>query len=260
MQLSFYPTERVAVFIDGANLYSAARTLGFDIDYRKLLEMLSAKGQLVRAFYYTALAEDQEYSPIRPLIDWLDYNGYMMVTKPMKEFTDQMGRRKVKGNMDIELAIDMMEIAPHVDHVVLFSGDGDFRRLVEAVQRKGLRVTVVSTIRSAPPMIADELRRQADVFIELTDLAPEIARARDPAREAERLAQMQTQQVEERGIAGEEFDDGEEDNIGNVAPEDEEGFVADRPNGGRGLPDRDGPGGPPNRGYSGGPGGRFRRS
>jgi uncharacterized LabA/DUF88 family protein len=256
MQLSFYPTERVAVFIDGANLYSAARTLGFDIDYRKLLEMLSAKGQLVRAFYYTALAEDQEYSPIRPLIDWLDYNGYMMVTKPMKEFTDQMGRRKVKGNMDIELAIDMMEISPHVDHVVLFSGDGDFRRLVEAVQRRGLRVTVVSTIRSSPPMIADELRRQADVFIELMDLAPEIARARDPAREAERQAQMQ--QAAERG-GGAEYDE-DEDNIGNVAPEDEEGFVEDR----QGFPERGpgpggGPGGPyPNRGYGGG-GGRFRR-
>ena len=258
MPLSFYPTERVAVFIDGANLYSAARTLGFDIDYRKLLEMLSAKGQLVRAFYYTALAEDQEYSPIRPLIDWLDYNGYMMVTKPMKEFTDQMGRRKVKGNMDIELAIDMMEVAPHIDHAVLFSGDGDFRRLVEAVQRKGLRVTVVSTIRSAPPMIADELRRQADVFVELMDLAPEIARARDPVREAERHAerQAQVQQVEERGIAGEGFDDGEDDNIGNVASEDEEGFVEERPAGDRGGP----AGGPPNRGYGGGPGGRFRRS
>ncbi len=264
MQLSFYPTERVAVFIDGANLYSAARTLGFDIDYRKLLDMLSAKGQLVRAFYYTALAEDQEYSPIRPLIDWLDYNGYTMVTKPMKEFTDQMGRRKVKGNMDIELAIDMMEIAPHIDHAVLFSGDGDFRRLVEAVQRKGLRVTVVSTIRSSPPMIADELRRQADLFIELTDLAPEIARARDPAREAERQAQI-AQQAEIRGApASEEFDDGEEDNIGNVAHEDDEGFVDDRPNGGRGFPDRGGPGGPigpggpPNRGPGGGAG-RFRR-
>jgi uncharacterized LabA/DUF88 family protein len=252
MQISFYPSERVAVFIDGANLYSAARTLGFDIDYRKLLEMLSTKGRLVRAFYYTALAEDQEYSPIRPLIDWLDYNGYMMVTKPLKEFTDQLGRRKVKGNMDIELAIDMMEIAPQLDHVVLFSGDGDFRRLVEAVQRKGLRVTVVSTIRCSPPMIADELRRQADVFVDLMDLAPEIARARDPAREAERQAQMQ--QAEERGIAGEEYAGDEDDNIGNVAPEDEEGFVEERPNGGRaGYGDRP----YPNRGLGGG--GRFRR-
>ncbi len=175
--MKFYSQERVALFIDGANLYAAARALQFDIDYRRLLDLFGTKGRLIRAFYYTALMEDQEYSPIRPLIDWLDYNGYTMVTKPTKEYTDAMGRRKIKGNMDIELAIDVMEMAQYLDHIVLFSGDGDFRRLVEAVQRKGVRVTVVSTIRSSPPMIADELRRQADVFIELQDLAPSIMRA-----------------------------------------------------------------------------------
>ena len=127
-------------------------------------------------FYYTALIKEQEYSPIRPLVDWLDYNGYTMVTKPTKEFTDSTGRRKLKGNMDIELAIDAMEMCEHLDHVVLFSGDGDFRRLVEALQRKGTRVSVVSTVRSQPPMAADELRRQADIFIDLYDLMPEIAR------------------------------------------------------------------------------------
>ncbi len=172
----FYAEEKMAVFIDGANLYAAAKTLDFDIDYKRLLNFISAQSRLVRAFYYTALVEDQEYSPIRPLIDWLDYNGYTMVTKPAKEFTDHMGRRKVKGNMDIELAIDMMELADHVDHIVLFSGDGDFRRLLESVQRKGTRVTVVSTVRSQPPMVADELRRQADHFIDLLDLAEFIER------------------------------------------------------------------------------------
>lgn len=173
----FYPEERIAMFVDGANLYSAAKTLGFDIDYKKLLELIGTKGRLIRALYYTALFEDQDYSPIRPLVDWLDYNGYTMVTKPTKEFTDSMGRRKIKGNMDIELAIDVMELAPHLDHVVLFSGDGDFRSLVEAVQRRGVRVTVVSTIRTQPPMIADELRRQADTFLELADLRELIARS-----------------------------------------------------------------------------------
>jgi uncharacterized LabA/DUF88 family protein len=172
----FYPEERLALFIDGSNLYAAARSLNFDIDYKRLLEVFAEKGHLVRAFYYTALAEEQEYSPIRPLIDWLDYNGYTMVTKPTKEFTDATGRRKIKGNMDIELAIDVMEMAQYLDHVVLFSGDGDFRRLVEAVQRKGVRVTVVSTIRSQPPMVADELRRQADHFLELQDLQASIER------------------------------------------------------------------------------------
>src|SRR6476660_10164874 len=167
----FYPEERIAIFINGANLYSAARGLAFDIDYKRLLELFGTKGRLIRAFYYTALLEDQEYSPIRPLVDWLDYNGYTMVTKPTKEFTDAMGRRKLKGNMDIELAIDVLEMAEHLDHVILFSGDGDFRRLVEAVQRRGLRVSVVSTIKSSPTMVADELRRQADDFVELPELA-----------------------------------------------------------------------------------------
>ena len=177
---NIYPQERLALFIDGANLYAAARALGFDIDYKRLRELFAKNGQLIRAFYYTALVEDQEYSPIRPLIDWLDYNGYTMVTKPTKEFTDAAGRRKIKGNMDIELAIDVMEMAEHLDHIVLFSGDGDFRRLVEAVQRKGVRVTVVSTIRSQPPMVADELRRQADIFIELQDIAGMISRVHAP--------------------------------------------------------------------------------
>ena len=190
--MTFYPEERIALFIDGANLHAAARALGFDIDYKRLLQLFGEKGRLIRAFYYTALIEDQEYSPLRPLVDWLDYNGYTMVTKPTKEYTDAMGRRKVKGNMDIELAIDVMEMAQYLDHIVLFSGDGDFRRLVDAVQKKGVRVTVVSTIRSAPPMVADELRRQADVFVELQDLAPQIMRHREdvPQRSSQTTNQM----------------------------------------------------------------------
>ena len=169
--------SQIALFIDGANLYATAKTLGFDIDYRRLLkEFRGRDGVLLRAFYYTAVIEDQEYTSIRPLIDWLDYNGYSVVTKATKEFIDASGRRKVKGNMDIELAVDAMELAEHIDQMVLFSGDGDFRSLVEAVQRRGVRVTVVSTISSQPPMIADELRRQADVFTDLIELRPLIAR------------------------------------------------------------------------------------
>jgi len=189
--MKFYGQERVALFIDGANLYATARSLGFDIDYKRLLDVFSSRCNLVRALYYTALVEDQEYSPIRPLVDWLDYNGYTMVTKPTKEFTDATGRRKVKGNMDIELAVDVMEMMDHVDHIVLFSGDGDFRRLMEAVQRRGRRTTVVSTLRSQPPMIADELRRQADIFVDLADLQSLIARQlpADRARSGERLRQ-----------------------------------------------------------------------
>jgi uncharacterized LabA/DUF88 family protein len=171
--------ERIALFIDGANLYATAKTLGFDIDYKRLLGEFRARGHLVRAYYYTALVEEQEYSSIRPLIDWLDYNGFAVVTKTAKEFTDAMGRRRVKGNMDIELAVDAMELSSRLDHVVLFSGDGDFRYLVEALQRRGVRVSVVSTVAVQPAMIADELRRQADEFIDLAHLAQRIGR--DPA-------------------------------------------------------------------------------
>jgi len=170
------PGEKIALFIDGANLYATAKSLGFDIDYKKLLTEFRSRGYLLRALYYTAVIEDQEYSSIRPLIDWLDYNGYSVVTKATKEFVDQTGRRKIKGNMDIELAVDAMEIAGTIDHMVLFSGDGDFRSLVEAVQRKGVRVTVVSTVKSQPPMASDDLRRQADTFVDLSDLADIIGR------------------------------------------------------------------------------------
>jgi len=183
--------ERTALFIDGANLYAATRSLAFDIDYRRLLDYFGTKTNLLRAYYYSALLETEEYSPLKPLTDWLAYNGYSLVTKPAKEFTDALGRRRIKGNMDIELAIDMLELAPNLDHAILFSGDSDFRRLVEAVQRKGVRVTVVSTIKTTPPMIADELRRQADQYIDLVEIAPEFtrksseARPRLPARDAE---------------------------------------------------------------------------
>jgi uncharacterized LabA/DUF88 family protein len=171
--------NKIALFIDGANLYATAKALGFDIDYKRLLKEFQSHGTLLRAYYYTAIIEDQEFSSIRPLIDWLDYNGYTVVTKATKEFIDASGRRKVKGNMDIELAVDAMEIAEHVDQIVLFSGDGDFRPLVEAVQRRGVRVTVVSTTSSQPPMIADELRRQADVFTDLMELQSKLCR--DPS-------------------------------------------------------------------------------
>ncbi len=178
--------ERIALFIDGANLYASAKSLGFDIDYKRLLKEFQSKGRLIRAFYYTALVDDQEYSSIRPLVDWLDYNGYSVVTKPTKEFVDSTGRRKVKGNMDIELAVTAMEMANYIDSMVLFSGDGDFRSLVEAVQRKGVRVSVVSTVSTQPAMVADELRRQADEFIDLVTLMPRIGR--DPSERAARIS------------------------------------------------------------------------
>src|SRR6202162_4700446 len=200
---------RTALFIDGANLYSTTKAIGFDIDYKRLLKEFRSHGTLVRAFYYTAVIEDQEFSAVRPLLDWLDYNGFTVVTKPTKEFIDANGHRKVKGNMDIELAVDAMEFANRVDHIVLFSGDGDFRSLVEAVQRRGVRVTVVSTISSQPPMIADELRRQADAFTDLVELQSKLGR--DPSeRPAPREAnQHTTHSVQRRTPSGGGYAPGE---------------------------------------------------
>jgi len=195
----FYRDERLALFIDGSNLYAAGKALAFDIDYKLLRQEFMQRGKLLRAFYYTALLENDDYSPIRPLVDWLHYNGFTMVTKPAKEFTDSQGRRKIKGNMDIELTVDAMQMADHVDHIVLFSGDGDFRPLVEALQRKGCRVSVVSTIRSQPPMIADDLRRQADNFIELDELREVIGRPPREPREPRDPREDRARQTEAAG-------------------------------------------------------------
>jgi uncharacterized LabA/DUF88 family protein len=171
---------KLALFIDGANIHATARALGFEIDYKRLLTEFQSRGTLVRAFYYTTIVEDQEFSAIRPLIDWLNYNGFTVVTKPAKEFDDGEGRRKLKRNMSVELAIDAMELAEYLDQIVLFAGDGDFRPLIEAMQGRGVHVTVVSTVESRPPMVADELRRQADIFIDLMELRPKISREQHP--------------------------------------------------------------------------------
>lgn len=172
----FYRNERTALFIDGPNLFASMRQLGFEIDYRRLLSLFRRQTHFVRGYYYTAIADDQEFSSIRPLVDWLGYNGYCVVTKPVKEFLDSTGRRKLKTNMDTELAVDAMQLSAHVDHLVIFSGNGEFRYLVAALQEKGRRVTVVSTLQTQPQMISDDLRRQADQFVDLADLEGEIGR------------------------------------------------------------------------------------
>lgn len=174
--MAFYPDERIAILIDGSNLHSTTKTLDYDIDYSKLLDLFRGKGRLITANYYTALIEHDDYSPIRPLIDWLEYNGFQIITKKAREYTDRDGRRRIKGNMDIEMVVDMINMANHIDHILLFSGDGDFRAAVRDVQKRGTRVTVVSTLKSKPPMLSDELRRQADALIDLMDMRPLIGR------------------------------------------------------------------------------------
>jgi uncharacterized LabA/DUF88 family protein len=179
------PDDRTAVFIDGANLYKTAKTLGFDIDYRSLLARLKRETRLVRASYYTAMQEDRdsEHSPLRPLVDWLDYNGFTMVTKPAREFIGQDGRKRYRGSTDIELAVDMVLMAEKLDCIVLFTGNGDFKHAVAEAQSQGCRVICVSTVKTQPPMVSDEIRRQADQFVDLTDLEDVIARKDAPKRE-----------------------------------------------------------------------------
>lgn len=174
--MTFYPDEKIGLFIDGANLFSTTKSLNFDIDFRRLLDEFRKRGKLIRANYYTALLEQEDYNPLRPLVDWLDYNGFSVITKRAKEFTDDQGRRRIKGDMDIELAIDMLEAADYLDHIILFSGDGDFCRAVASAQQRGARVSVISSLKTSPPMIADDLRRQADDFIELSELELMIGR------------------------------------------------------------------------------------
>jgi uncharacterized LabA/DUF88 family protein len=203
-------SPKIALFIDGANLYATAKALGFDIDYRRLLKEFQGRGYLIRAFYYTTLVENDEYSSIRPLVDWLDYNGYTVVTKPAREFTDAMGRRRIKGNMDIELTIDALDLADKVDQIYILSGDGDFKPLVTALQRRGVRVAVVSTVTSQPPMVSDELRRQCDEFIDISTLKVRREQGDRPPREpgAERPVRSVSGGLERRyGIRG----DGEDD-------------------------------------------------
>ena len=182
--MTFYPDEKIAIFIDGANFYSTAKSLDFDIDYKKLLAYFGARSRLIKAYYFTALRESDDFSPLRPLLDWLDYNGFHIITKKAKTFTDRDGRTRIKGDMDVEIVVKMLELAPHVDHILLFSGDGDFRAAVEAVQTLGVRVSVVSSLMVKPSLLADELRRQADAFIEIDDLDREVGRPeREPSDE-----------------------------------------------------------------------------
>ena len=103
--------DRIALFIDGANLQAAARAIGLDIDYGKLLEEFGGRGNLLRATYYTVIIEDQEYSSVRPLVDWLEYNGYTVVTRIIEDPFDDRSRNKARSNIRVRLAVDALELA-----------------------------------------------------------------------------------------------------------------------------------------------------
>lgn len=177
----FYTTDKIALLIDGIHVHGVKRDLEFDIDYKKLMTEFARRGRLARASYFTTILEDtKEYCPMRPLIDWLGFNGFALRTKPARVFYDESGNKRVKRSMLVEIAMEAMELADHVDHIVIFSGDGDLRAAVEAVQRKGVRVSICSSINSGSQTVSDDLRRQADNFIEMKDLQKAIQRDEKP--------------------------------------------------------------------------------
>lgn len=208
MEMNIYRDDRTVLFIDGPNLHATAKSLGFDIDYKRLLAFFRERSRLVRAIYYTTVLEQDEFVSIRPLVDWLEYNGYTLVTKPAKEFVDSLGRRRLKGSMDVELAVDAMRLSPHMDHAVLFTGDGDFRSLVAALQKQGNRVTVISTLQASSPMIADELRRQADQFYDLADMENSIARLNRRPSMPSHSDSLESASADRGGDAAEAGEDG----------------------------------------------------
>lgn len=184
--MNFYYNERTALFIDGADLDATCKALGFHVDFKKVLELFRSTTRLIRATYYALYSEQQEYSPVRPLVDWLGYNGYMTVSKPAKEIVDGTGRHFVANSIAVELTIDAIQLAPSIDHIVLFSGSADFRSLLAALQKAGRRVTVVSSRKASERSVSDELRRQCDQFLELDDLQEQIALELPPATVVER--------------------------------------------------------------------------
>ena len=186
--------KSVAILIDGSNLHAACRALGFNMDYKRLLAMFD--DCIFKSYYFTALPPDTEQSTLRPMVDYLEFNGFTVIKKNWKEFNQSstftcrecsalnvFNSIKNKGNMDIEIAVVALEVAPYVTDVFFFSGDGDFRFLVESLQRRyGIFVTVFSTIKSNPVMCADALRRQADAFIDLADIRSQIERVDERPR------------------------------------------------------------------------------
>lgn len=174
--MKLYPDERTAVFIDGANIYSTTKNIGFDIDYKRLLAFFEKECLLVRAYYFTAVDRDSAFSSLQPMIDWLAYNGYKLITKPTRSFTDADGSQRVKGNMDVEIAITAINFAKHIEHAVIMSGSGDMIPVVEELQERGVRVTIISSKETPGTVVSDGLRRAADNFIDLAEIRSHVER------------------------------------------------------------------------------------
>ena len=174
--MHFYKDERVALFVDGQNFYVTQKVLSFEVDYKQLLTLFRSRAHLIRAYYYTTLNEDLEFVSIKPLVDWLGYNGYSVVTKPARFFVDSSGQKRARTSSLIDIAVEAMRIADSVDHIVLMTGDGELCSLVSALQDRGKRVMVISTLESSSGLVSDDLRRRADQFVDLASLQPLIGR------------------------------------------------------------------------------------
>jgi len=171
------PGQRVDVLIDGPSFYATTRSLGYEVDYKKFRDHFDEVCDLHRIYYFTAITDNpDDHSPVKPLVDWLGYNGFRTITKPLREFIDPGGRRRTKGNMAVEIATELVNAAEHAEHILLFSGEGDLSYAVDAAQRKGAKVTVVSSLKVDPPAISDDLRRAADRFVDLADVKDLILR------------------------------------------------------------------------------------
>lgn len=162
-----FETERAAVFIDGYGTHYTCKSLGIEIDYRKLSELIRRQTTVIRNYYFTPLVEGQDFIAVKPLLDFLQYNGWTTVTRPYKE-------HYVSTNT--ALAVTAMEIAPAIEQAIIFSGNGDFTPLIEALKRRGIHTTVASTVRSEQSYCSDDLRRAADAFIDLDDIRSAISR------------------------------------------------------------------------------------
>lgn len=187
------PYGRFALFIDGSNFYHTLRDLNLHVDYKRLLAYFSERGTLVQACYYTALlGEGQSPEWLIRLTDWLAYNHYTVCTREARSFRRRVQAEdgnwiwvnEIRGSIHVELTVDMMTLAPYLDTALLFSGDGNYQYLIQAVQRTGCRVIVVSSETTAESTVADELRRQADGFIELATISDEISMPPRPPRPA----------------------------------------------------------------------------
>ncbi|HOX26223.1 MAG TPA: NYN domain-containing protein [Candidatus Krumholzibacteria bacterium] len=172
------PLDKVAIFIDGENIHYSAKHLNMRLDYLKLCRRLAGKRRLLRAYFYTAISAQSEGKI--DFINFLKLNGFTVVTREVKSFSEpDATNRSVRSALDMELAMDIVNLCPHVDTVILCSGDGDFRPLVEAVARRGKHVEVCA-LRE---MTSTDLIAAADVYVDLGSLKDEIALEYQPQRE-----------------------------------------------------------------------------